>query len=120
MVFLYVLFGILGGILGGMGMGGGTILIPLLSLLGLSSAVAGGINLISFIPMAIISLIFHVKNKLVEKQGLFLMISGAVLACFLGFLARKLFPDAFLSKTFGAIMLFIGLKGLYEIFFVKK
>jgi len=115
-IFLCILFGILGGILGGMGMGGGTILIPLLSLLGLSSALAGGINLISFIPMAIISLIFHVKNKLVEKQGLFLMI----LACFLGFLARKLFPDAFLSKTFGGIMLFIGLKGLYEIFFIKK
>ena len=30
--FLYIVFGIIGGIFGGMGMGGGTLLIPLLSI----------------------------------------------------------------------------------------
>ena len=65
--FLYILFGALGGLIGGMGMGGGTILIPLLTLfLNVPQLQAQTINLISFIPMAIVSLIIHIKNKLVD------------------------------------------------------
>ena len=49
--YLYFLAGIAGGIPGGMGMGGGTALIPLLVLLcGAEQGVAQGINLLSFLP----------------------------------------------------------------------
>ena len=53
--FLYVLFGLLGGLIGGMGMGGGTILIPLLTLfLNIPQLQAQTINLISFITFIFI------------------------------------------------------------------
>ncbi len=69
--FLYVLFGLLGGLIGGMGMGGGTILIPLLTLfLNIPQLQAQTINLISFIPMAIVTLVIHIKNKLVDFGAL--------------------------------------------------
>ena len=77
--FLYILFGMLGGLIGGMGMGGGTILIPLLTLfLNVPQLQAQTINLISFIPMAIVSLIIHIKNKLVDFKALFKVLPFAL------------------------------------------
>ena len=49
MVFLEIIIGILGGIIGGMGMGGGTLTIPLLTIfLNYEQLKAQGINLIRF------------------------------------------------------------------------
>ena len=77
MWWLFVIFGALGGILGGMGMGGGTLLIPLLTIFtNTKQKEAQGINLIVFIPMAVIALIIHFKNKLVlVKRSIFLIIT---------------------------------------------
>ena len=50
-IFLFVLFGFLAGIIGGMGMGGGTLLVPLLSFLDMEQKTIQATNLISFIPM---------------------------------------------------------------------
>ena len=59
-----VIVGFLSGIIGGMGMGGGTILIPSLVLFtNISPKLAQSINLISSIPMTIFALIIHIKNK---------------------------------------------------------
>ena len=79
-IFLLILFGVIGGVLGGMGMGGGTLLIPLLTIfLKLEQHLVQGINLIVFLPMAVVALIFHFKNKLVEfKKTWVLMLVGAI------------------------------------------
>ena len=67
----YVFAGLLGGILGGMGMGGGTLLIPLLSIFyNVSQHSAQAVNLISFIPMAVVALVIHIKNKRVDFKGI--------------------------------------------------
>ena len=59
------------GVLGGLGMGGGTILIPLLTIFfDVEQQQAQAINLVAFIPMAIVSLIIHIKNKRVRKDGI--------------------------------------------------
>ena len=68
-IFLLILFGVIGGVLGGMGMGGGTLLIPLLTLgLNLTQQNAQAINLMAFLPMSIFALIIHFKNKLVRYK----------------------------------------------------
>ena len=70
-VFLFVLFGLLGGIIGGMGMGGGTLLIPLLTIfLSIEQKTAQSINLLAFIPMALVALIIHFKNKMVMTKDI--------------------------------------------------
>lgn len=120
MIFFYVLFGIFGGVLCGMGMGGGTVLIPLLGILGENGRISGAINLVSFVPASIISLIFHVKNDLVEKKGLIIMIIFALIGSFIGFFIGKTIPKAVLTKIFALILLFIGIKGVYNAFFKKK
>lgn len=53
-IFLFILFGLFSGILGGLGMGGGTLLIPLLTIfMGLDQKLSQGINLLSFLIMSI-------------------------------------------------------------------
>ena len=65
--FLFILLGLISGVAGGMGMGGGTLLIPLVTLfLGVAQKEAQFLNIFSFIFMAIIVVIFHIKNKLVD------------------------------------------------------
>ena len=65
---LYLLVGFLSGMLGGMGMGGGTILIPALTIiLGVEQHVAQATNLIAFLPMALFSLKSHKDSGLLTK-----------------------------------------------------
>lgn len=101
LVFLYILFGFTAGIFGGLGMGGGTLLIPLLTIfLGLDQKLCQGINLVSFLVMALFSLIIHYKNgylkldgtKFIVISGIIFSISGALLA---GYLPSKILKIAF-------------------------
>ena len=90
--FLLFLAGMAGGVLGGMGMGGGTALIPLLTLfLGLPQTAAQGINLLAFFPMAALTLPVHAKNGLLKKEGLvFLVLPALVLSAAGALLAAQL------------------------------
>ncbi|MBQ5927194.1 MAG: TSUP family transporter, partial [Clostridia bacterium] len=68
--YLYLLLGFLGGIPAGMGMGGGTVTIPLLILLGgVEQKIAQSANLFAFLPMSLFALSMHAKNGLLKKQG---------------------------------------------------
>lgn len=106
----YVIAGALGGVLGGMGMGGGTVLIPLLTIFySVSQHTAQAVNLISFIPMAVVALIIHLKNKLVHFKHLLLIIIPGVLACILGvFLAKNLSGDV-LKRCFGGFLIALSI-----------
>lgn len=106
---LYVIFGVLGGLIGGMGMGGGTILIPLLTIfLNIPQLQAQTINLISFIPMAVVSLFIHIKNKLVDFTALLKVLPFALgLSILSSFFALKINSDV-LRTIFGVFMLIIG------------
>lgn len=109
-IFLLILFGIIGGILGGMGMGGGTLLIPLLSIfLRLDQIESQAINLIAFIPMAIVAIIIHSRNKLINfKVSIPLIISGVIFSIVGSLLANSI-NTLILKKTFGVFLVALGL-----------
>ena len=100
-------------------MGGGIILIPALTLLfQVSQHDAQSINLLVFLPMAVMALIFHCKNKLVDfKQALYLSISG-LLGGFLGTSLAIILDEQILKKAFG--LLLISLAAHRFIKFLKK
>ena len=112
------LVGFCSGIISGMGIGGGTILIPaLLFLTEIDQQQAQGVNLIYFIPTAITALITHQKkgnlNWKTAKPIALLGLAGAVAGAFL---AVSLESDI-LRRIFGG---FLFLMGLSEIFKKKK
>lgn len=112
-IFLQILFGVLGGIVGGMGMGGGTLLIPLLTIfLQIPQKVAQGVNLLAFLPMAIIALIIHFKNKMVQTKGiLWIIVPGIITSIGFAFVA-SLLDNNILKTLFGAYLILIA---VYEI-----
>ena len=91
----FILAGLLSGIIAGMGMGGGTFLIPVLTLfLGVTQKLAQSINLLVFIPTAIIALIIHIKNKLVvTKVGIIMILSGVLFSLIGAWLATGMEND---------------------------
>lgn len=107
----YLLFacGFAGGLLGGMGMGGGTLLIPLLTLfLGLNQAAAQGINLLSFLPMSLVALGVHAKAGRIQTEGLsFLIAPALIFSGALAFFAAAL-PSAVLKKGFGLFLVLLS------------
>lgn len=116
----FLLAGIAGGVLGGMGMGGGTLLIPLLTLaLGVEQMTAQAINLIAFVPMALVSLIFHIKNKLVDFKILMFTLPLATALSVVGALLVTKLGDDVLRKMFGWFMLTIGAVFLLKLAYEK-
>ena len=118
---LLFLCGIAGGVLGGMGMGGGTALIPLLTIVcGLEQSAAQAINLLSFAPMAAVALSVHAKNGLLEKRGIVSLAVPAVVFSVLGaFFAARL-PSRVLSKAFGVFLIFLSFYWLKNAAFPQK
>ena len=121
MVFLLILYGLLGGLLGGMGMGGGTLLIPLLTIFGgISQIESQGINLISFTLMAIVSIIIHAKNKLIDyKVALPIIITGVVFSLLGSWLANSI-NTLTLKSLFGVFLVALGLFQGASFFIFKK
>ncbi|MBR2966197.1 MAG: sulfite exporter TauE/SafE family protein [Clostridia bacterium] len=107
--WLLVLFGFLSGIIGGMGMGGGTLLVPLLSFLDMSQKTVQAINLISFLPMCIVALCFHSKNHLVQKQHVGWIIVPAVLSAIAGALLTQHTENKVLKICFGVFLVAVGI-----------
>jgi uncharacterized membrane protein YfcA len=102
----YLITGLLFGIIGGMGMGGGIILIPALTLIfGVRQHDAQSINLIVFLPMAAAALFLHIKNRLVDmKKAVFLSISGLA-GAWLGTNLAIILDENVLKKAFGIFLI---------------
>lgn len=98
-----------------MGMGGGTILIPVLTIIfGVEQHVAQATNLIAFLPMALFTLNVHRKNGLLKTEGLsFIVIPALITSVAAGFIAALL-PSAVLKKLFGAFLIILAVKLLMQ------
>lgn len=103
---IFIAAGFFSGLLGGMGMGGGTVLIPVLTLLcGVGQHVAQAANLISFLPMAAFSLSVHKKHGLIKTDGLLWIILPAAATSAFGGLFAMFLPAALLKKLFGFFLI---------------
>lgn len=109
-IFWLILAGIVGGIIGGMGMGGGTLLIPILTIfLKVEQHTAQWINLVTFIPMSIVALIIHIKNRLVDKKFILIILIPALFsAAGASFLAVDA-PSELLGRLFGGFLVLLGI-----------
>lgn len=114
MQFLYfVLAGVLGGVLAGMGMGGGTLTLPILVLvMGVEQITAQFANLIAFLPSGSAALFVHAKNRLIRKDNLIFMLLPSLAACVLcSFWASEANGDL-LKKLFGGFSVLVAVFSL--------
>jgi len=108
-----VLAGVAAGILSGMGIGGGVILIPALTMFfAQSQHAAQNINLLYFIPTAIFALFIHAKNHKIETKILPAIIFGGIIGAVAGsFVALNMQGDA-LRKIFAGFLFVMGIAEL--------
>lgn len=115
--FLYILAGFLSGIFGGLGMGGGTLLIPILTIfLDFDQKLSQGINLLSFLVMAIFSIYIHYKNGYIVTKNLIWIISFGVLFSVLGAVLMSFLPSGVLKIIFGAFLCVLSVIEFIKVF----
>ncbi len=113
--YLYLLLGFLGGIPAGMGMGGGTVTIPLLTLVGgVEQKIAQCANLFSFLPMGALALKTHAENGLLKREGIVWVIAPALLFSLLGSTLAAALPSEILSKGFGVFLIGLSFFSFYR------
>lgn len=105
-----MLAGVAGGILAGMGMGGGTLTLPLLVFcLNVGQITAQFANLVAFLPSGAASLLLHVKNGLVKKNNLLFFLVPAIATCVgCSFFAVETSGEL-LKKLFGGFLVALAL-----------
>lgn len=114
-IIILLLIGLFSGIISGMGIGGGTILIPTLSIfLDYGQKSAQNINLLYFIPTAIIALITHTKNNNIEKNILSKIIIFGLIGAVLGSLVALSIDSGILRKLFGGFLIIMGLSEIFK------
>lgn len=107
-VLLLILFGFAAGVVGGMGMGGGTLLVPLLSFLDMEQKSVQAINLLSFLPMCCIALAFHGKGGLLKTKNVFWLILPAAITSAVGAFVTNKTPSKWLKIVFGSFLIAVG------------
>ena len=103
------------GFLSSLGVGGGVILIVYLTVIaGVDQLTAQGINLIFFLPIALLSVIIHRKNKLIDiKQLIPAMIVGSIFSV-VGAFAAEFIGGELLRKGYGIFVMILGIRSLFQ------
>lgn len=110
-----IVAGVMSGILGAMGFGGGGILILYLSLYrNLPQLNAQGINLIFFIPSALLAVILHSRNHLIEWKTAIKYIILGLIGVGVGFLLLKFINENIIRKLFSVLLIYTGIKELFS------
>lgn len=112
-----IIFGVIAGTISSLGMGGGTILILLLSVfLGIEQHIAQATNLIFFVPTSITAIIMNIKNKKINWKVSKDIIIYGIIGAILGSYISNYLPNEKLKKIFGTFLLFIAFFQIYEIY----
>lgn len=107
---LLFVIGAAAGVISGMGMGGGTLLIPALTLLmGIPQRQAQGVNMLSFLPAAAVALYIHKKEGRLELKSSLPVIAGGLLGAVAGALFAARLSEEWLKKAFGLFLTILSI-----------
>lgn len=112
--FLFVLIGLLAGVLSGMfGLGGGLIMVPAMNMMGLSFKAATGTSLAAqLLPFAIMGVLEYHKQGDVNVHGALLLVCGLFVGALFGAKFTIALPDLIVKKAFGVFCLLVAAKYL--------
>ena len=106
---LPLLVGAATGVLSGFGVGGGTLLLVYLTAFaGVDQHQAQGINLLYFLPAALLALPAHVKNGYIRRAALLPAIGAGLLCAGLGAWLATSLEGELLRRLFGGFLWAVG------------
>ena len=111
-----ILISLISGIVSGLGMGGGTILIFLLSnIIKIEQHTAQATNLIFFIPTSIVAIIVNLKNKNVNLKIAIIISLFGIIGAIIGSKIATNINVFILRKYFGIFLAIIAINEIYSI-----
>lgn len=109
-----IIAGFLSGIIGSMGMGGGSVLLIYLTLFeSVTQLKAQGINLLFFLPTGALAVLIYAFSKRIKWKLVFKMWIGGIIGVIGGYFLAGVIGTYILQKIFAA---FLILFGVYELF----
>lgn len=108
-VLFLLIISALSGIFAGMGMGGGTFLIPLLSIFfKVPQVICQSTNVVCFVVVAILCFAIYIKNKLIDFKVLVCVaVPATIISFFSSFFALKI-KSNILSICFAIFIILVG------------
>ncbi|MGN1270918.1 MAG: sulfite exporter TauE/SafE family protein [Clostridia bacterium] len=118
---LEILTGLISGIVSGTGMGGGTILILILSVfMGVEQHTAQATNLVFFVPTSLTAIITTIKDKLINWGiGVPVAIAGIV-GAIIGAKISVNMDVNYLKRYFGIFLILISIYEIYSLIMQYK
>lgn len=105
--------GLLAGICASLGIGGGfVLLLYLTAIANMPQREAQLLNLVFFLPIAVVSLVFHIRHGLIEFHAVKPSVIGGILGVFLGVWMASALTNEWLSKLFAVFILIVGIREL--------
>ena len=112
-----IIIGLASGIIGGLGMGGGTVLILLLSMISnIEQHIAQGTNVIFFVPTAIAAIFIFIKNKNIKFKVAIPICLWGLLGAFIGASISSKMEVGILRKCFGVFLIIIAIYQTYSLY----
>lgn len=111
-----IIAGFLSGLIGSMGFGGGGVLIIYLVIFAnMPQLKAQGVNLIFFVPCAILAVIIYtIKKQIKYKEILPVIVGGIIGAIISSFLLKNINTD-YLSKAFAIFLITMGISSILRL-----
>lgn len=104
---------VIAGLAAALGIGGGAVLLLYLTVFaGVEQLTAQGINLLFFLPIAVVSVCIHAKNKLINYKSAGICIIFGLLGVWGGLWLAKSLDASLLRKLFALLLLAMGVKEL--------
>lgn len=110
----------LSGAAGAMGLGGGGVLLIWLTAVGVAQLTARGINLLFFIPSAVIALVIHIKNGLVDFKRVLPAAASGLFGAVLGVWLSNNIDTGISGKMFALFLVIIGGREVVHAFKTPK
>ncbi len=109
-MIMLILASALSGAVGAMGIGGGVVLIPVLtSFFDISQKSAQYINLLYFLPVAVLALAIHARNKRLCYFAALWMCIGGIAGALVGSYLAMVISSKILTKLFGVFLFFTAI-----------
>lgn len=111
MNIIALLAGLFSGILGAMGLGGGSVLIIYLALFtDTEQLTAQGINLLFFIPIAAFAVAVYAFKKQIKWKTVLPFALGGIAGAVAGIMLTDLIGGKLTAKLFGGLLIILGIK----------
>ena len=110
---LSTLVGLGAGILASMGLGGGFVLVVYLALASsMEQRLVQGVNLLFFVPIILLAVILHLRNRLVDLRTSLICAAIGAGACVGGFYLGRALDNEILRALFAAFIILAGARDL--------